>query len=167
MGRRSTQFPVWFRTDQKRNHGTNRENCSTKPNGHAGRFNRTSPVPSIRIIQLDNSHKLHCRWRGHPESFLIETYEDFENQIFCRNNITVSHTGARNSFNHLSRRQTLEISNTLVLKNPTKEVIEEPASQTFDRLLRESFDLRFKESQSILPIENIISKSKFPQPSGI
>ncbi|MGY8759614.1 MAG: hypothetical protein ACKVK9_00625 [Nitrospinaceae bacterium] len=63
--------------------------------------------------------------------------------------------------------KTFEVSNTLVLKNPTEEVIEEPASQTFDRLLRESFDLRFKGSQSILPIENIVSKSKFPQPSGI
>ena len=63
--------------------------------------------------------------------------------------------------------KTFEVSNTLVLKNPTEEVIEEPASQTFDRLLRESFDLRFKESQSILPIENIIRKSKFPHPCGI
>ena len=63
--------------------------------------------------------------------------------------------------------KTFEVSNNLVLKNPTEEVIDEPASQTFDRLLRESFDLRFKGSQSILPIENIISKSKLPQPSGI
>ena len=60
--------------------------------------------------------------------------------------------------------KTFEVSKNLVLKNPTKEVIEEPASQTFDRLLRESFDLRFKESQSILPIENIISKSTPPTP---
>jgi hypothetical protein len=54
--------------------------------------------------------------------------------------------------------KTFEVSSTLFLKNSVEEVIE-TSPLTFDRLSRKPFGLRFKESQSILPIENIISKS--------
>jgi hypothetical protein len=57
--------------------------------------------------------------------------------------------------------KTFEISSTLFFKNSAEEVIE-TSPLTVDRLSQKPFDLRFKESQSILPIEKIFSKSKSP-----